>query len=139
MKIDHIGIAVEDLDEAVKLYERLLGLLVTHRERVADFEVDTATFEPEGTSIELVQGTSEGSTVRKFVKTRGPGIHHIAFEVEDIEVALADLKAKGVRLIDERPRRGIGNSRVAFIHPGSTQRVLCELIQPDPGKRGRTR
>jgi len=134
MKIDHIAIAVENLDEAVELYERILGLAVTHRERVAAFETDTATFELEGTAIELVQGTSEESAIRKFVKARGPGIHHIAFAVEDIEQALADLKAKGVRLIDEAPRRGKENSRVAFIHPDSTQKILYELVQPEPEK-----
>jgi methylmalonyl-CoA/ethylmalonyl-CoA epimerase len=130
MKLDHIAIAVENLDEAIELYERILGLAVTHREQVADSEADTATFELEGAAIELVQGTSEGSAIRKFVKARGPGIHHIAFAVEDIDQALADLKAKGVRLIDKTPRRGKGNSRVAFIYPGSTQRILYELVQP---------
>ena len=134
MKIDHIAIAVENLDEAVGLYERILGLAVTHRERLADFEADTATFELAGAAIELIQGTSEGSVIRKFVEARGPGIHHIAFAVDDIDQALADLKAKGVRVIDEMPRRGKGNSRVAFIHPESTQKVLYELVQPEPEK-----
>jgi methylmalonyl-CoA/ethylmalonyl-CoA epimerase len=132
MKIDHIAIAVENLEEAVELYERIFGLAVTHRERVADFETETATFELPGGAIELVQGTSEKSPVRKFVEARGPGVHHIAFAVEDIERTLAGLKAKGVRLIDETPRRGKGRSRVAFIHPGSTQKVLYELVQPEP-------
>jgi methylmalonyl-CoA/ethylmalonyl-CoA epimerase len=132
MKIDHIAIAVENLEEAVALYERILGLSVRHRERVADFETETATFELAGAAIELVQGTSEESTIRKFIKARGPGVHHIAFAVEDIEQTLAGLKAKGVRLIDETPRRGKGHSRVAFIHPGSTQKVLYELVQPEP-------
>lgn len=130
MKLDHIAIAVDDLDEAVALYERILGLAVTHRERVADSEADTATFELAGAAIELVQGTSEGSAIRKFVKARGPGVHHIAFAVEDIDQALADLKAKGIRLIDETPRRGKDNSRVAFIHPASTEKILYELVQP---------
>ncbi len=134
MKIDHIAIAVEDLDEAVALYERILGLAVTHCERVADSEADTATFELAGTAIELVQGTSEGSAIRKFVKARGPGVHHIAFVVEDIDQALADLKAKGVRLIDETPRRGKKDSRVAFLHPESAQKVLYELVQRKPEK-----
>ena len=134
MKIDHIAIAVDNLDEAVELYERILGLAVTHRERLADFEADSATFELAGAAIELVQGTSEGSAIRKFVKARGSAIHHIAFAVEDIDQALADLKAKGVRLIDETPRRGKENSRVAFIHPESTQKILCELVQPEPEK-----
>lgn len=130
MKIDHIAIAVEDLDEAVALYERVFGLAVTRRERVADFEADTAVFELAGGTIELVQGTTEESAIRKFLKARGPGIHHIAFAVEDLEQALADLEAKGVRLIDKEPRRGKDNSKVAFIHPGSTLKVLYELVQP---------
>jgi methylmalonyl-CoA/ethylmalonyl-CoA epimerase len=130
MKIDHIAIAVENLEEAVELYERILGLAVTHRERVADFETETATFELAGAAIELVQGTSEESAIRKFVKARGPCVHHIAFAVEDIEQTLAGLKAKGVRLIDETPRWGKGHSRVAFIHPESTQKILYELVQP---------
>jgi methylmalonyl-CoA/ethylmalonyl-CoA epimerase len=134
MKIDHIAIAVENLDEAIELYERILGLAVTHRERVVDFDVDTATFELAGAAIELVQGTSEESTIRKFVKARGPGIHHIAFAVEDVEQALAALKAKGVRLIDETPRRGKENSRVVFIHPESMQKILYELVQAEPEK-----
>jgi len=134
MKIDHIAIAVENLDEAVEHFKRLFGLTVTHRETVPDYKTDTATFDLGGTAIELIQGTTEESTIRKFVKARGPGIHHIAFAVEDIEQALADLKAKGVRLIDEAPRRGNENSRVAFIHPESTQKILYELVQREPEK-----
>jgi methylmalonyl-CoA/ethylmalonyl-CoA epimerase len=138
MKIDHIAIAVENLDEAVELYERTLGLVVTHRERVAESETETATFELAGAAIELVQGTSEESAIGKFIKARGPGLHHIAFAVEDVERTLADLKAKGVRLVDQTPRRGKGRSRVAFIHPESLGRVLCELVEravekPDDG------
>lgn len=134
MKLDHIAIAVEDLDEAVKLYEGVLGLVLTHRERVPEFETDTATFELEGAAIELVQGTSEGSAIRRFVRARGPGIHHIAFAVEDIDKALGDLMAQGVRFIDGAPRPGKEGSRVAFIHPGSAQGVLYELVQRKPEK-----
>ena len=138
MKIDHIAIAVEDLDEAIEHYARTFGLAPARRERVEEMGADTATFELAGAAIELVQGTSEESPVGRFVKARGPGIHNVAFEVEDIERTVADLKAKGVRLVDERPRRGKGGSRVVFIHPGSAQGVLYELVQrPGLGEPGR--
>ncbi|UCG52855.1 MAG: methylmalonyl-CoA epimerase [Candidatus Latescibacterota bacterium] len=127
--IDHIAIAVADLDEAVELYEKTLGLRVTHREHVDSFNVDIATFEIGGTAIELLEGKSDDSAVRKFVETRGPGLHHIAFVVDDIEKSLATLRAQGVRLIDETPRRGKEDTLVAFIHPKSTQKVLYELVQ----------
>jgi methylmalonyl-CoA epimerase len=129
-KIDHIAIAVENLDEAIGLYENTLGLKATHRERVAGFEVDIATFELGGTAIELVEGKTDDSAIRKYVQTHGPGIHHIAFAVDDIEKTLAALKAKGVRIIDEKPRRGKEGSLVAFIHPKSTQKILYELVEP---------
>ncbi len=130
-KVDHIAVAVASLDEAVELFERTLGLRGTHRERVPGFDVETATFDLGGMAIELVEGTSEASAVGKFVKARGPGLHHIAFAVDDIERSLADLKAQGVRLIDETPRPGRAGSRVAFIHPESTQKVLIELVEPE--------
>jgi methylmalonyl-CoA epimerase len=128
-KIDHIAIAVENLDEAIVLYEKTLGLKVAHREHIPGFEVDTATFDIGDTSIELVEGKSEESAIRKFIKTHGPGIHHIAFAVKDLQGSLAALKAQGARLVDETPRRGKENSLVAFIHPKSTQKILYELVQ----------
>ncbi|MCJ7588765.1 MAG: methylmalonyl-CoA epimerase [Candidatus Aminicenantes bacterium] len=128
-KVDHIAVAVESLDEAVELFERTLGLRVTHRESAAGFDVETATFDLGDVALELVEGTSEASEVRKFIKARGPGLHHIAFAVDDIERSLASLKAKGVRLIDETPRPGQAGSRVAFIHPESTHKVLIELVE----------
>jgi methylmalonyl-CoA epimerase len=132
--IDHIAIAVENLDEAIALYEKTLGLKVTHRERIAGFDVDTATFEIGGTAIELVEGMTDESAIRKFVQTHGPGIHHIAFAVDSLDGTLAALKAQGLRLIDEKPRRGKEDSLVAFIHPKSTQKILYELVQPAPKK-----
>lgn len=129
--VDHIAIAVDDLDEAIELYRKVFGLEVVHREHVTDFDVDTATFDVGGTSIELLEGKSEDSAIRKFLESKGPGLHHIAFVVEDIEESLSRLKADGVRLIDSTPRRGKENSLVAFIHPKSTKKVLYELVQPE--------
>jgi methylmalonyl-CoA/ethylmalonyl-CoA epimerase len=132
--IDHIAIAVADLDAAIELYEKTLGLTLTHREHVESFGVDTATFNVGGTAIELLEGKTEGSAIRRFVETRGPGLHHIAVVVEDIEKSLEALRAEGVRLIDKTPRPGKENSLVAFIHPKSTQKVLYELVQLAPEK-----
>lgn len=129
-KIDHIAIAVEDLDQAIGLYERTFGLEIAHREHIPGFDVETATFRIGDTSIELVEGKTDESAIRKYVQTKGPGIHHIAFAVDDIEKTLATLKGRGMQLIDETPRRGKEGSLVAFIHPNSAQRVLYELVQP---------
>jgi len=130
--IDHIAIAVDDLDAAIVLYENTLGFKVTHREHIDGYDVDIATFDVGGTAIELLQGTDASSAIHRFVQTRGPGLHHIAFVVDDIEKSLAELRAKGVRLIDESPRRGKENSLVAFVHPKSTRGVLYELVQLAP-------
>jgi methylmalonyl-CoA epimerase len=102
---------------------------VRHREEVAGFRVKVATLATGGTDIELIQGTSADSPVTKFVAERGPGLHHVAFEVADIDAALAALKARGVQLIDETARPGKEGSRVAFIHPKATGRVLVELVE----------
>ena len=127
--IDHVAIAVEDLDATVALFEKTLGLKVTHREEVAGSRVRVATLSTGGTDIELVQGTAPDSPIAKFLADRGPGIHHIALEVSDIDAALAALKEQGVQLIDTRARPGKQGSRVAFIHPRATGRVLCELVE----------
>ena len=128
--IDHIAIAVENIDRAIDLYEKTLGLELAHRERLPGYDVETATFRIGDTAIELVEGKSEESSIRKYVQTRGPGIHHIAFAVDDIEKALANLKTRGARPIDETPRRGKQGSLVAFVHPKSMQGILYELVQP---------
>jgi methylmalonyl-CoA epimerase len=127
--IDHIAIAVENIDDAIELFEKRLGLKLAHRETVESQGVDTATFAIGDTAIELVEGKTEGSAIRKFVDTRGPGIHHIAFAVEDVEDAISALKKDGLRLIDETPKPGKENSRIAFIHPKSTQKILFELVE----------
>ncbi|UCH85200.1 MAG: methylmalonyl-CoA epimerase [Candidatus Latescibacterota bacterium] len=130
--VDHIAIAVEDLDKAIELYQKTLGFKVTHREHIEGYDVDIATIEVGGTAIELLEGKSDRSAIRRFVQTRGPGLHHIAFVVEDIEKSLQTLRSQGVKLIDEVARPGKENSRVAFIHPKSTQGVLYELVELPP-------
>lgn len=128
-KIDHIAIAVGNLEESITLFEQIFGLELAHRESIAGYEVDTATFRVGDTEIELVEGKGEGSPIWKFIESRGPGIHHIAFAVEDIEETLAALRAKGLGVIDEAPRRGKEGSRVAFLNPRTTLRILIELVQ----------
>jgi methylmalonyl-CoA/ethylmalonyl-CoA epimerase len=128
-RIDHVAIAVENLDEAVRLYEERFGLNVGHRESIESYGVETATFDIGGTSVELVEGKNPDSPIRKYIERHGPGIHHICYEVEDIEEALAKLKAASVKLIDDKPQRGKDNSLVAFIHPDATQHILYELVQ----------
>lgn len=129
-EVDHIAIAVSDLDASIALYSSLFQIEAVHREEVESFGVEIATLSVGGTEIELLAATSEDSPIHKFVQRRGPGLHHIAFAVADVGRELARLKKEGVRLIDETPRRGKGNSLVAFIHPGSTGGVLYELVQP---------
>ena len=127
-KVNHIGIAVRSIEEAKRFYE-VMGLQVEGYEVVEEQKVRVA-FVPVGeTRIELLEPTSEDSPVAKFIAKRGEGIHHIAFEVEDIEKALEVLKENGVRLIDEEPRRGAHGTRIAFLHPKSTNGVLIEICQ----------
>jgi methylmalonyl-CoA/ethylmalonyl-CoA epimerase len=128
--IDHIAIAVTDLDAAIQLFKSVLGMRLKHREDVAGFQVTIATLDTGGTDIELIQATSPDSPIAKFVAERGAGLHHVALRVPDIDAALERLRAQGVPLIDETPRPGKDGSRVAFIHPKATGRVLCELVQP---------
>jgi methylmalonyl-CoA/ethylmalonyl-CoA epimerase len=129
VKIDHIGIAVKSLAEATKVYEDVLGLKVTGYDEVGEQGVRVAMLNIGESRIELLQPTSPDSPVEKFMTKRGEGIHHIAVEVDDIDKALERLKAAGARLVDSEPRRGAHNSRIAFIHPSSTQGVLLELVQ----------
>jgi methylmalonyl-CoA/ethylmalonyl-CoA epimerase len=128
-QIDHIGIAVGDLEEALKFYRDALGLEVEAPEEVASQRV-RAHFIPTGESaIELLEATADDSPIAKYVARRGPGIHHLTLRVDDIHAVLARLRGKGVRLIDEAPRPGAHGSLVAFIHPASTHGVLVELKQ----------
>jgi methylmalonyl-CoA/ethylmalonyl-CoA epimerase len=128
-RIDHIGIAVPDLDQALGPYVEGLGLEVAHREVVDTQKVRVAMLPLGETNIELLEPTSEDSPIAKFIERRGPGIHHIALAVDDIEAALARMEAAGVRMIDTEPRSGAGGTRVAFAHPKAMGGVLVELVE----------
>jgi methylmalonyl-CoA epimerase len=129
MKIDHIGIAVKSIAEASRVYEDAIGLKAGGYDQVDDQGVRVAMLDIGESRIELLEPTGPESPVQKFMGKRGEGIHHIAVAVDDIEKALARLKAAGVRLVDQAPRRGAHNTKVAFIHPSSTHGVLLELVQ----------
>ena len=129
MKIDHIGIAVKSLSAAVKVYEQAMGLKLAGYDEVDDQGVRVAMLDIGESRIELLEPTRPDSPVEKFMNKRGEGIHHIAVQVDNIEQALERLKAAGIRLIDEKPKRGAHNTRVAFIHPASTHGVLMELVE----------
>ena len=128
-KIEHIALAVEDLDAAVAHYEDVWGLEVTHRERVEDQGVEEAMLPIGESFLQLLGPTGPDTTVGRFVAKRGEGLHHIAYEVPDLEGTLAELKERGVRLIDETPRRGGRGHMVAFVHPSGNHGLLVELIQ----------
>ena len=131
LKVDHIGIAVSSLDESLKLYTETLGLKLHGTETVAEQKVKVAFLPLGDTEIELLESTEPDGPIAKFIETKGQGIQHIAFMVENIEKALEDCKAKGLRLIDEKPRYGAGGAKIAFLHPKSTNGVLIELCQRD--------
>lgn len=128
--IDHVGIAVEDIDSALALYRDTLGMRLVHRETVAEQGVDAALLDVGDGHVELLQPLGPETPVGKYLARRGPGLHHVAYRVADIDAALIDLASAGLRLIDERPRTGIRRSRVAFLHPASTGGVLTEIVQP---------
>ncbi len=127
--IEHLGIAVKSLDEAIPYYENVLGFKCYNIEEVADQKVRTAFFKVGDTKIELLEPTSPESTIAKFIENRGEGVHHIAFAVKGIESALAEAEEKGVRLIDKTPRAGAEGMTIAFLHPKSTQGVLTEFCE----------
>jgi len=131
--IDHLGIAVRSLDEAIPLYEKALGLTCLGREEVASQKVRTAFFDAGGVHLELLEPTSPDSPVGKFLAERGEGIHHIAFRTDDIQAQLKQAAAAGVRLIHEQPFEGAAGKLVAFLHPKSTRGVLTELCAVKPG------
>ena len=128
--IEHLGIAVTSLEEAMPFFEFLTGSKCYAIEEVADQKVKTAFFKIGQTKIELLEPTSEDSTIAKFIEKKGEGIHHIAFAVPDVQAALDDAEAKGVRLIDKAPRGGAEGLSIAFLHPKSTCSVLTELCMP---------
>jgi methylmalonyl-CoA epimerase len=132
-KIDHIGIAVSDLASALDFYDSALGLEASEIEEVPDQQVRLAVIPVGESRLELLQSTTADGPVGRFVEKHGEGVHHICFEVDDIDSALATLRAAGVRLIDEQPRMGAGGRRIAFLHPRSAHGVLIELSEK-PGK-----
>jgi len=129
MKIDHIGIATRGIDDAAAVWLNALGLSAIETEEVADQKVRVAMLPIGESRIELLEGTAPDSPIARFIEKRGPGIHHLAVNVEDIYSALAELKEDGVRLIDTEPRIGAGGCLVAFVHPSSMGGVLLELVQ----------
>lgn len=128
-KVDHIGIAVSNLDEAVKLYQDVLGLELHGTEVVPEQKVRVAFLPVGDTEIELLESTSPEGPIAKFIEAKGQGVQHIAFKVDSIESALEEMKTKGIRLIDEKPRYGAGGAKIAFLHPKSTNGVLIELCE----------
>ena len=129
-RIEHLGIAVKSLEEAIPYYENVLGLKCYAIEEVADQKVKTAFFMVGETKIELLEPTSEESTIAKFIEKRGEGIHHLAFKIEDgVANALAEVEGKGIRLIDKAPRKGAEGLDIAFLHPKSTLGVLTEFCE----------
>jgi methylmalonyl-CoA/ethylmalonyl-CoA epimerase len=132
-RIDHIGVAVDDLDAAIALHETAYGMALVHREVVSEQGVEAVLLDVGENHVELLRPLSEDTPVGRFLASRGPGLHHVAYQVPDIEAALAALKREGARLIDETPRTGIRSSRVAFVHPKSSGGVLTEIVQPAEG------
>jgi len=129
-RVDHIGVAVEDIDAALALYERDYAMTLVHREIVTEQGVEAVLLDVGENHVELLAPTGPDTPVGKFIAKRGPGIHHVAYQVDDIESALSSLRDSGLRLIDETPRTGIRNSRVAFLHPATSGSVLTEIVQP---------
>jgi methylmalonyl-CoA epimerase len=129
-RIDHIGIAVADLDAAIAVHEDVYGMRVVHRETVQDQGVEAVLFDVGENHVELLRPLADDTPVARFLAKRGPGLHHIAYQVHDISAALAQLRQDGVRMIDVAPRIGIRGSRVAFLHPSASGSVLTELVEP---------
>ena len=128
--MDHIGVAVEDLDESIALYSERLGMPLEHRETVEEQGVEAALLGVGESHVELLRPLGPDTAVGKFLASSGPGLHHVAYGTDDIDSALDAVRGAGLRLIDERPRTGIRGSRVAFLHPKSTGGVLTELVEP---------
>jgi methylmalonyl-CoA/ethylmalonyl-CoA epimerase len=129
LKIDHLGIAVNSIDEGKNFWTDVLGLEFEGAETVDAQKVTTAFFPVGESEVELLESTAPDGPVAKYIEKRGQGIQHVAFRVADIEAALAELKEKGIRLIDEKPRHGAGGARIAFLHPKATNGVLVELCE----------
>jgi methylmalonyl-CoA/ethylmalonyl-CoA epimerase len=132
-RIDHIGVAVEEIEPALALYRDALALEVVHREVVEEQGVEAVLLDVGENHIELLAPLDPETPVGKFLARNGPGLHHVAYQVEDIDSTLAALRGEGLQLIDEQPRTGIRGSRVAFVHPRATGGVLSEIVQPAEG------
>lgn len=128
-ELDHVGIAVADLEQAVRHYRRTLGLEPIHRERVEDQGVEEVLFRVGTSFVQLLGALGPETPVGRFLASRGPGLHHVAYRVEDVEAALEHLRAEGVPLVDETPRPGSRGTRIAFVHPKGMGGVLVELVQ----------
>jgi methylmalonyl-CoA/ethylmalonyl-CoA epimerase len=126
--IHHLGVAVEDLDEAVTTYERIFGAQLEHRETVPEQGVEAASLRVGEGRVELLASLGEESPVGKFLTKRGPGMHHVAYEVADVQAAIDELASEGVELVDERPRQGLFGLEVAFLHPDAVHGVLAEVV-----------
>jgi len=129
-RIDHVGVAVEDIEAAIDLYRDGFGMREQHRETVEAFGVDAVLLEVGDGHVELLKPLSADSAVGKFVERNGPGLHHVAYQTDDIDKTLDAVRGAGIALIDEQPRTGIRGSRVAFLHPKATGGVLTELVEP---------
>jgi len=127
--VDHIGFVVRDIDEAIAFYSETFGVGEWERIPMPERHMDVAATHVGGMLLEIIAPTSEDAAFAKFLRERGPGMHHVAYRVDDIAAALADVKARGVQVIDEAPRPGLHNTLVAFLHPKSTLGVLIELVQ----------
>jgi methylmalonyl-CoA/ethylmalonyl-CoA epimerase len=129
-RIDHIGVATDDLDGAVALYEDTLGMPVAHRETVESQGVEAVLLDVGDGHVELLRPLGPDTPIGKYLERKGPGLHHVAYAVDDIDKVLSGLKEAGIELIDSEPRTGIRDSRVAFVHPRSTGGVLTEIVEP---------
>jgi methylmalonyl-CoA/ethylmalonyl-CoA epimerase len=129
-RVDHIGVAVEDLDAAIALHEQTYDMTLVHREVVEEQGVEAVLLDVGESHVELLRSLGAETPVGRFLARRGPGLHHVAYQVADVQATLAALRDRGLRLIDEQPRTGIRGSRVAFLHPASSGGVLTEIVQP---------
>ena len=129
-RVDHIGVAVEDLDAAIALHEQTYEMTLVHREVVEAHGVEAVLLDVGENHVELLRPLGEETPVGRFLAKRGPGLHHVAYQVTDVQATLATLRDRGLQLIDEQPRIGIRGSRVAFLHPASSGGVLTEIVQP---------
>jgi methylmalonyl-CoA/ethylmalonyl-CoA epimerase len=132
-RIDHIGVATEDLEVALELYEKTFSMQLVHRETVESQGVEAALLDVGDGHVELLRPLGPDTPVGKYLDKEGPGLHHVAYAVDDINAVLDKLKNAGVELIDQEPRQGIRNSQVAFLHPKATGGVLTEIVQPAQG------